>query len=266
MDNNRLKEQLVSWRHYLHMHPETAFEEKTAASLVAQEMRAMGIDVEEGIGKTGVVGTLKCGDGPAVIGIRADMDALNISECGTHNHVSLHPGKFHGCGHDGHTVTLLGAAKLLAESRDFNGTVRFIFQPAEEPGKGAQAMIDDGLFTRFPVDEIYGMHNAPFLQAGKFGTRPGGIMASEDDFTFRITGKGGHASSPHEGVDPLACFSEIYLALQTIVSRNATPVHPVVTMRSRPMWKCAAMFVQPPRRIRRSLKSGCGTLSKAFAR
>ena len=228
MNDTGFKEQLTAWRHYLHQHPETAFEEKTAAALVAEEMRSMGIAVAEGIGGTGVVGTLKCGGGPDVIGIRADMDALNITECGVHDHISENPGKFHGCGHDGHTVTLLGAAKLLAESHDFNGTVRFIFQPAEEPGKGAQAMIDDGLFQRFPIDEIYGMHNVPFLQAGQFATRPGGIMASEDDFTIRITGKGGHASSPHEGVDPLACFSEIYLALQTIVSRNAVPVNPVV--------------------------------------
>lgn len=222
------KAQLTAWRHYLHQHPETAFEEKTAPQLAAEQMRAWGIQVEEGVGRTGVVGTLKCGNGKGCIGFRADMDALDITERSCHDHISLHPGKMHGCGHDGHTVMLLGAAKLLAERKNFNGTVRFIFQPAEEPGRGAQAMIDDGLFERFPVDEIYGLHNAPFLPAGTLSTRVGGLAASEDDFSFTITGKGGHASSPHEGNDPLASFAEIYLALQTIVSRNASPVRPVV--------------------------------------
>lgn len=222
------KEQLTAWRHYLHQHPDTAFEEKTAPQLVAEQMRAWGIQVEEGIGKTGVVGTLRCGNGGGCIGIRADMDALDITERSCHDHISLCPGKMHGCGHDGHTVMLLGAAKLLADRKNFNGTVRFIFQPAEEPGRGAQAMIDDGLFERFPMDEIYGLHNAPFLPAGTLSTRVGGMAASEDDFSFTITGKGGHASSPHEGNDPLASFAEIYLALQTIVSRNAPPMRPVV--------------------------------------
>lgn len=222
------KEQLTAWRHYLHQHPETAFEEKTAPQLAAEQMRAWGIQVEEGIGRTGVVGTLRCGNGGGCIGLRADMDALDITERSCHDHISLCPGKMHGCGHDGHTVMLLGAAKLLADRKNFNGTVRFIFQPAEEPGRGAQAMIDDGLFERFPVDEIYGLHNAPFLPAGTLSTRVGGMAASEDDFSFTITGKGGHASSPHEGNDPLASFAEIYLALQTIVSRNAPPMRPVV--------------------------------------
>lgn len=222
------KEQLTAWRHYLHQHPETAFEEKTAPQLAAEQMRAWGIQVEEGIGRTGVVGTFRCGNGGGCIGIRADMDALDITERSCHDHVSLHQGKMHGCGHDGHTAMLLGAAKLLAERKNFNGTVRFIFQPAEEPGRGAQAMIDDGLFERFPMDEIYGLHNAPFLPAGTLSTRVGGMAASEDDFSFTITGKGGHASSPHEGNDPLASFAEIYLALQTIVSRNAPPMRPVV--------------------------------------
>ena len=220
--------QLQEWRHYLHQHPETAFEEKETASFVAKKLREFGVDVVEGVGGTGVVGTLKCGDGKKAIGIRADMDALHVTECGVHDHVSQNKGKMHGCGHDGHTVSLLGAAKLLSERRNFDGTVRFIFQPAEEPGKGAQAMIDDGLFERFPMDEIYGLHNAPFLPAGVVHTKVGGVASSEDDFTICITGKGGHASSPHEGVDPLACFAEIYLALQTIVSRNARSTHPVV--------------------------------------
>lgn len=228
MTRDEFQKQLVQWRHYLHRHPETAFEEKTAAALVAKEMRRSGIEVAEGIGGTGVVGTLKVGDGERTIGIRADMDALNITEMSRHDHLSCNPGKMHGCGHDGHTITLLGAALLLAERRNFSGTVRFIFQPAEEPGRGAQAMVDDGLFEKYPVDEIYGLHNLPSIPAGEIHTRVGGLATSEDDFTIQITGKGGHASSPHEGVDPLACFSEMYLALQTIVSRNAAPWHPVV--------------------------------------
>ena len=225
---NEFRDQLIQWRHFLHKHPEKAFEEKTAAELVASEMRKMGIEVTEGIGGTGVVGTLKAGDGKTVIGLRADMDAICIQELGKHDHVSEIEGQMHGCGHDGHTITLLGAAKLLSESKDFNGTVRFIFQPAEEPGHGADAMIKDGLLNRFPMDEIYGMHNAPFVKEGHIATKPGGMMSSEDNFEIRITGKGGHASSPQEGVDPLACFSEIYMALQTIVSRNVHPSHPIV--------------------------------------
>lgn len=228
MEQKTFNSQLAEWRQELHRHPETAFEEVYTARFVAEKLKSFGLEVHTGIGGTGVVASLKVGDGAGVIGLRADMDAICLGERGGHDHVSLTPGKMHGCGHDGHTVTLLGAAKLLAESRDFDGTVRFIFQPAEEPGKGAQAMIDDGLFVRFPVDEIYGLHNIPSMPAGVIGTRAGGIMASEDNFAIRITGKGGHASSPHLGVDPLACACEIYLALQTIASRNASPLHPVV--------------------------------------
>ncbi len=223
-----IKEEMIGWRHYLHQHPETAFEEKETSAFVAERLREMDIEVTDGIGGTGVVGTLKCGEGDKVIGIRADMDALAIEEKGCPDYVSLNDGRMHGCGHDGHVATLLGAAKILSESKDFNGTVRFIFQPAEEPGRGAEAMLKDGLFDRFPVDEIYALHNAPFLPAGTVSTRVGGMASSEDNFKIMISGKGGHASSPHEGVDPLACFSEMYLAFQTIVSRNAKAVRPVV--------------------------------------
>ena len=227
MEREAFECQLIEWRHHLHQHPEAAFEEKETAAFIATQLRKMGLEVTEGLGGTGVVGTLSCGSG-RTIGLRSDMDSLKIKDCGTHDHVSQNDGRMHACGHDGHITTLLGAALLLSESRDFSGTVHFIFQPAEEPGWGANAMIEDGLFERFPMDEIYAMHNAPFLKAGTLATRAGGFASAEDDFTIRITGKGGHASSPHEGVDPLACFSELYLALQTIVSRNATPAHPVV--------------------------------------
>lgn len=223
-----LKSQLIDWRHYLHTKPETAFEETNTAAFVAGKLKEMGIEVHQGIGGTGVVGNLKVGDGPEVIGLRADMDALNLTETGTVPHVSKTPGKMHGCGHDGHVTTLLGAAKLLAERKNFNGTVRFIFQPAEEPGKGAKAMLNDGLFEKFPLDEFYGLHNTPFLPEGVIHTRSGGIMASEDNFSIRIKGKGSHASSPHVGIDPLVTASEIIVALQTIASRSANPIHQAV--------------------------------------
>ena len=228
MNSTEFKDKLTEWRHELHRKPEAAFEEENTAAFIAEKLSEMGIEVTTGIGGTGVVGTLTCGNGKDSIAIRSDMDSLKIDEKSDHDHVSEIPGRMHACGHDGHMATLLGAAELISTAKDFNGTVHFIFQPAEEPGKGAKAMIDDGLFERFSIDEIYGLHNAPFLPAGNVRTRVGGIAASEDDFTIKITGKGGHASSPHEGVDPLACFAEMYMGFQTIVSRNVTPSHPVV--------------------------------------
>lgn len=216
------------WRQRLHRYPETAFEEKETAAFVEARLLEMGYDVQTGVGKTGVVATLKNGTGTKTIGLRADMDAINLSEQGTPSYRSVREGKMHGCGHDGHIATLLGAAKLLAERKNFNGTVRLLFQPAEEPGKGARAMLDTGLLGRFPVDEIYGFHNMPSLQAGHIYTRMGGIMASEDNFTITIHGRGGHASSPHLGVDPLVVAAQIILALQAIPARSVNPVHPVV--------------------------------------
>lgn len=228
MDEEKVKKTLISWRHTLHAQPETAFEEVKTASFLADKLCAMGCTVHEGIGGTGIVADLTVGDGEKVIGLRADMDAINVEEKGAFSYRSAVPGKMHGCGHDGHMVILLGAMWLLSESRNFNGTVRAIFQPAEEPGKGTQAMIDDGLFEKYPVDEIYGLHNIPFLPEGEIHTRPGGIMASEDNFTIKIHGRGGHASSPHVGIDPLIPAAQIILGLQTIVSRNANPLKPAV--------------------------------------
>lgn len=216
------------WRHTLHMHPETAFEETNTAAFVADKLAEMGYEVQTGVGVTGVVATLSHGSSSRVIGLRADMDAINLSEQGTPAYRSASPGKMHGCGHDGHTATLLGAARLLAERKNFNGTVRLVFQPAEEPGRGAQTMLEDGLLERFPMDEIYGLHNMPSLPAGTIHTRSGGIMGSEDNFTITIHGKGGHASSPHLGTDPLVIAAQVILALQTIISRNASPLHPLV--------------------------------------
>lgn len=229
MNREELKNELVEWRHYLHQHPEAAFEEENTARFVAEKLRGMGIEVETGIGKTGLVGTLKVGDGDRVIGLRADMDCNCIIEKNEDlPYRSENAGRMHACGHDGHTITLLGAAKVLSESKDFNGTVRFVFQPAEEPGYGAKAMVADGLFERFPVDEMYGLHNQSLYPEGVFVTRAGGIMACEDNFTIRIKGKGGHASAPQVVKDPLVIASEIILALQTIVSRNAAPTDTAV--------------------------------------
>ena len=228
MNKEELRKELVEWRHYIHEHPEAAFEEVNTAAFVADKLRKMGIEVETGIGKTGVVGTLKVGDGDRVIGLRADMDCNCLQETSDLEYKSQNKNRMHACGHDGHTITLLGAAKLLSESKDFSGTVRFVFQPAEEPGRGSKAMIDDGFFERFPVDEIYGFHNMPQYKEGMIATRAGGVMASEDNFTIRIKGRGGHASMPHLTKDPLVTASEIILALQTIVARNVMPTDTAV--------------------------------------
>lgn len=222
-------QQLMQWRHRLHRAPETGFEEYETSAFAAEILEGFGLEVTRGIGGTGFVASLSCGDGRGVIGLRAEMDALNIHEqAPERDHASVRAGKSHACGHDGHMSMVLGAAKLLCERRDFDGTVRFIFQPAEEHGKGAKAMIADKLFERFPVDEIYGVHNIPGLRAGNIATRAGGIMASEDNFVIRINGRGGHAARPHMTIDPIVIAAEIVLALQTVVSRSIDPGVPAV--------------------------------------
>ncbi|SCK16191.1 hippurate hydrolase [Variovorax sp. HW608] len=219
----------VRWRHDFHRFPETGFDEQRTAGRVAQILEMLGLEVHRGIGGTGVVANLKVGTGAGVIGLRADMDALAMHETAQDRaYASANAGRMHACGHDGHMAMLLGAAQLLAAGRDFDGTVRFIFQPAEEHGKGAAAMLADGLLARFPMDEIYGAHNIPGMPTGHFATRVGGIMASEDNFVIRITGRGGHAARPHMAVDPLVIGAEIVLALQTIVARSVDPGHPAV--------------------------------------
>ncbi|WP_205191521.1 M20 aminoacylase family protein [Burkholderia sp. LMG 13014] len=219
-----LQSQLKSWRQHLHQHPETGFEEVATSDYVANVLKTLGLEVHRGIGDTGLVANLTVGDGKGIIGLRADMDALNIVENAPERpHASCTHGKMHACGHDGHMSMILGAARLLCERRDFNGTVRFIFQPGEEHGRGAKAMMRDGLFERFPVDAIFGVHNMPGQRAGTFATRAGGIMASEDNFVIHIKARGTHAARPHMGVDPIVIASQIVLALQTIVSRNLDP-------------------------------------------
>ena len=228
MSNAEFKKQLQEWRQQLHRIPDTAFEEVKTSAYIAQELKKMGLEVHENIGRTGVVASLTVGEGNGIIGLRADMDALNLKEVKELPYRSEHQGKMHACGHDGHMTTLLGAAKLLSTRKNFNGTVRFIFQPAEEIGKGAQAMMDDKLFERFPVDAIYGLHNMPGLPVGTIHTKSGPIMASEDNFVIRIKGKGSHSSSPQMGIDPLVIAAEIILALQTVVARNLDPLQTAV--------------------------------------
>jgi len=221
--------QLQRWRHQLHRFPETGFNEARTADFVAQVLEVLGLEVHRGIGGTGLVASLTVGDGRGVIALRADMDALAMSEDAPGRlHASQNPGCMHACGHDGHMAMLLGAAQLLVQRRDFSGTVRFIFQPAEEHGRGAAAMMADGLFRRFPVDEIYGAHNMPGMPLGQIATRSGGIMASEDNLVIRITGRGGHAARPQMAIDPLVIGAEIVLALQTLVARSIDPGQPAV--------------------------------------
>ena len=228
MSQKQLKQQLIEWRHYLHTHPESAFEEEKTSDFIAEKLKQMGIEVYRQIGKTGLVGVLKCGNGDKVIGIRADIDAIQLTEQGDRPYRSTTPSRMHGCGHDGHTSIALGAAQLLAQRRNFNGTVCFVFQPAEEPGYGANAMMADGLLERFGIQEIYGLHNMPGMKAGSISTRVGGIMASEDNFVIKVKGQGSHAARPHMSIDPLVIAAEIILALQTIVSRNIDPNVPAV--------------------------------------
>ncbi|WP_186211787.1 M20 aminoacylase family protein [Burkholderia gladioli] len=219
-----LQDKLAGWRRQFHQYPETGFEEVRTSDTVAGILGALGLEVHRGIGGTGLVANLRAGRGERAIAIRAEMDALDIVEQAPGRaHASCLRGKMHACGHDGHMSMVLGAAQLLAERRDFDGIVRFVFQPAEEHGRGAKAMMADGLFERFPVEAIFGAHNMPGMPAGSFATRAGGIMASEDNFVIEIRGRGTHAARPQMGIDPIVIASQIVLALQTIVSRNLDP-------------------------------------------
>ena len=223
-----LHDELIEIRHDIHRHPEIAFEEVRTADIVAEKLASWGLDVHRGLGKTGVVGTLRAGDSNRAIGLRADMDALPVDELNSFDHRSVIDGKMHACGHDGHTTMLLGAARYLAQNRDFSGTVHFIFQPAEEMFGGAKYMIEDGLFEKFPVESVFGMHNMPGLPAGHFSVAAGPVMAAADEYRVKITGVGGHAAYPHYAVDPVYIASEIIVALQTIASRRVDPLGSVV--------------------------------------
>jgi len=219
----KFHEEMTEWRRDIHAHPETAFEEHRTSAMVAEKLKAFGMEVHSGLAGTGVVGTLSSGEGPT-IGLRADMDALHIHEANQINYKSVNDGKMHACGHDGHTTMLLGAAKYLSETKKFSGTVRFIFQPAEENEGGGRRMVEDGLFDKFPVEAVYGLHNWPGLPLGMMAMRAGPMMAAYDRFDITINGRGAHAAMPHQGIDPIVIGAQVVTALQSIVARTLNPI------------------------------------------
>jgi hippurate hydrolase len=224
-----LQPEIAAWRQDLHAHPELRYDVHRTAAFVAEKLKTFGCDeVVPGIGQTGVVGVIRGRAGDKVVGLRADMDALPLEEETGLPYKSQNPGKMHACGHDGHTAMLLGAAKYLAETRNFSGTAVVIFQPAEEGGAGALAMVKDGLITRFGIQEVYGMHNFPGLPLGQFAIRPGAMMASADHITIDLEGKGGHAARPHLSIDTVLVGAQIVNQLQSVVARNVDPLEAAV--------------------------------------
>jgi amidohydrolase len=217
------KDELTEWRRDIHAHPELCYQENRTSDLVAQRLESFGIEVTRGIARTGVVGTLRAGTSGRAIGLRADMDALPLNEKNEFAHRSRHEGRMHACGHDGHTTILLGAARYLAETRNFDGTVHFIFQPAEEGGGGGKLMVEEGLFERFPAEAVYGLHNAARWPTGKFFTRPGPVMAASASFDLQVTGRGTHAARPESGFDAVVAAAHVVTALQSVVSRTISP-------------------------------------------
>jgi len=215
-------------RRDIHAHPELCFEENRTGDVIARALTEWGIPVQRGLGKTGVVGIVKNGTSSRAVGLRADIDALPMTEHNHFLHASKHHGKMHACGHDGHTAMLLAAAKHLAGHRNFDGTVYLIFQPAEEGGGGAREMIKDGIFEKFPMEAVFGAHNWPGMKVGQFGVNPGAMMASSNEFKIRIHGKGSHAALPHLGIDPVPIACQMVQAFQTIITRNRRPIDPGV--------------------------------------
>jgi amidohydrolase len=225
--HNRIAEftaDMTAWRRDIHAHPELAFDEHRTSDVVAEKLASWGIEVTRGIAGTGLVGTLRQGTSPRAIGIRADMDALPMPESNEFEHRSQNPGVMHACGHDGHTTMLLGAARYLAETRNFDGTVHFIFQPAEENGGGGEVMVKEGLFDRFPCDLVFGAHNDTSIPIGQITAVPGAVCANTGDFHIRVKGRGGHAARPHRAVDPVVIAAQIVLGLQTLVARRVDPL------------------------------------------
>jgi len=219
---------VTALRRDIHAHPELAFQEVRTADLIAKALTDWGIPVHRGLGKTGVVGIVKAGTSGRAVGLRADIDALPMTEHNTFAHASTTPGRMHACGHDGHTAMLLAAAKHLSRHRNFDGTVYLVFQPAEEGGGGAREMIAEGLFDKFPMEAIFGAHNWPGMKVGAFGVNPGAMMASSNDFTITIRGKGSHAALPYMGIDPVPVAAQMVMAFQTIITRNRRPIDPGV--------------------------------------
>lgn len=220
--------ELTAIRREIHAYPELCFEEHATAELVTRKLSEWGIPVIRGMGVTGVVGILKNGNSDRAIGLRADMDGLPIQEINTFAHASKNNGKMHACGHDGHTAMLLGAAHYLSQHKNFDGTVYLIFQPAEEGGGGAKRMMDDGLFTQYPMQAVFGMHNWPGIPVGEFGVTAGPMMASSNEFEVIVSGKGAHAAQPHKGIDPIMVAVQIAQSWQTIITRNKSPIDPAV--------------------------------------
>ena len=243
-----LHEEIAAWRQDFHEHPELQFDVHRTAGIVAEKLREFGCDeVVGGIGKTGVVGIIKGkGDGGRCVGLRADMDALPIEEATGLPYASKTPGKMHACGHDGHTAMLLGAAKYLAETRNFEGSVAVIFQPAEEGGGGGREMVNDGMMDRFGIDEVYGLHNWPGVPVGTYSIRPGPFFAGTADFTIVVKGKGGHGAKPHETIDPTVVAAHMVTALQTIASRTNNPVEQIVVSVTSFVTASTAFNVIPP--------------------
>ncbi len=221
-------EAIAALRRDLHAHPELYFEEQRSADIVAAKLAEWGLAVHRGLGRTGVVGMVKGGTSDRAMGLRADLDALPMTEANTFAHASVHPGKMHACGHDGHTAMLLAAAQHLATHRDFDGTVYLIFQPAEEGGGGAREMMADGLFERFPMQAVFGLHNWPGMAFGQMAASAGPVMASSNEFKITLHGKGGHAAMPHLALDPLPVACQLVQAFQSIVSRNVKPIDAAV--------------------------------------
>jgi amidohydrolase len=215
---------IATMRRDIHAHPELCFEERRTADVIAKALTDWGIPVHRGLGKTGVVGIVKNGTSPRAVGLRADIDALPMTEMNHFAHASQHPGKMHACGHDGHTAMLLAAAKHLSRHRNFDGTVYLVFQPAEEGGGGAREMMKDGLFEKFPMEAIFGAHNWPGMAVGHFALRPGPVFASSNEFKITIRGKGAHGAMPHNGIDPVPAACQMVQAFQTIISRNKRPI------------------------------------------
>ncbi|MFA6310126.1 MAG: M20 aminoacylase family protein [Sterolibacterium sp.] len=223
-----LHPQLTALRRDLHAHPELGFAETRTAEIVARRLEAMGMEVHTGLARTGVVGRLKLGNSGRSIGLRADMDALPMSECNTFDHRSRHEGRMHACGHDGHVALLLGAAEILAKVGNFDGTVHFVFQPAEETDGGGRLMVEEGLFERFPMDMVFALHNWPGLPVGQFGLREGAVMAGADRFEISIQGRGAHAAMPHQGRDVMVAGAALIQGFQTLVSRDTSPTDAAV--------------------------------------
>jgi amidohydrolase len=219
----RIVPDMIDWRHHIHAHPETAFEEVATGAFVADKLRSFGLEVHTGLAKTGVVGVLRGRDGDPAIGLRADLDALHVLERSGVPYASRHEGRMHACGHDGHTAMLLGAARALSGTKGVDGTVYFIFQPAEENEGGGRVMVEEGLFDRFPMRSVYGMHNWPRMPVGSFAMRAGPLMGAYDVFEIVATGKGAHAAMPYTAKDPMLFVAQVINALQTIVARNLHP-------------------------------------------